>query len=234
MSSVLRSVSTTTGVRASAAREDAPVVPWPQPATATATATATVTQHSRARRVPELRTHARPRLAHAAASRPRVRRQRAREPRAEGPAVVTRRHPVIAAPEFARASRRSQPKRLLWILGGLVGLTLLALGAFGGRRRLRAVPPRFAPPTLRKMSATEPAPEERLPEPSSTAHLHRRRVALREWPSSSGACRRLRRSVGHHRPLSPSAGRRRPDGERLGRARNARHDRGRSRGSVPA
>ena len=41
-------------------------------------------------------------------------------------------------------------------------------------------------PPLREMSTTEPAPEERLPEPSTTAHSRRRRLAVRERPATSG------------------------------------------------
>jgi hypothetical protein len=144
-----------------------------------------------------------------------------------GGVTTTFAHPVVR-------TERARSRRFLLIPLGALGLALVALGLTGGRRRRSAVPRRFAPPPLRKMSKTEPAPEEPLPEPSTTAHSRRRRVALREWPAASGACRRLRRSVRHRGPVSPVAGRRRPDGQRHRRARNARHDRGGSRGSVAA
>jgi hypothetical protein len=166
----------------------------------------------------------------AARPQPTVSRARARERRRSRtgePAVRDRRlAPIGASPVRARAGHS---KRALPFLLGALGLALLAIG-LGGRLVAR----RFARPPLRKMSETEPAPEERLPEPSTTAHSRRRRVALREWPTAPGACRRLRRSVGHHRPVSPAAGRRRVDDQRHGRAWNSRHDRRRSRGSVAA
>jgi len=168
---------------------------------------------------------------------PRVRtaapgRSRAREQHERLSAPVAR---VSAEPPVASVGRlRAGHSRRLLILLGAAGLALVALGVIGWRRRRPVVARGFAQPALRKMSETEPAPEERLPEPSPTAHSRRRRVALREWPAASGACRRLRRPVGHHGPLSPAAGRLRPDGQRHRRARHAGHGRGRSRGSVTA
>jgi len=142
---------------------------------------------------------------------------------------------AVSAPAGASGARsRASRPLLLAFLGGL-GVVLLGLGVAAPRRRVQVqIPPPSAGLPLRKMSAIQPGPEERLPESSTTTDLHRRRVALREWPPASGACRRLRRSVGHHRALSPSTGRPRADGQRHRRARNSRHDRGRSRGSVPA
>jgi hypothetical protein len=166
----------------------------------------------------------------AARPRPTVSRAGARERRRSRtgePAVRDRRlAPIGASPVRARAGHS---KGALPFLLGALGLALLAIG-LGGRLVAR----RFARPPLRKMSETEPAPEEPLPEPSTTAHSRRRRVALREWPTAPGACRRLRRSVGHHRQVSPAAGRRRADDQRHGRARNSGHDRRRSRGSFAA
>jgi hypothetical protein len=160
--------------------------------------------------------------------RGRTRRVRSGDPVAPAPRHALRPE-VVAVAAGAGGSRR-----LLPLAFGLAGLALVLLGLISGRRRRRAVPRPSAPSLLRKMSATEPVPEEYFPEPSTTAHFPRRRVALREWPAPSGACRRLRSSVGHHRPVSPSAGRRRTDGQRHRRARHTRHDRRRSRGSVPA
>jgi pyruvate/2-oxoglutarate dehydrogenase complex dihydrolipoamide acyltransferase (E2) component len=170
----------------------------------------------------------RPARERAAHPRPTVSRSRARErrhSRAGEPAVRDHRLAPIGASPVVRA-RAGHSKRVLLFLLGALGPALLAIG-LGGRLVAR----RFARPPLRKMSETEPAPEERLPEPSTPAHSRRRRVALREWPTAPGACRRLRRSVGHHRPVSPAAGRRRADDQRHGRARNSGHDRRRSRGS---
>ena len=156
-------------------------------------------------------------------ARARVRRRsRVGEPAVGGGRVA----PIGTTPVVPTRAGRSN-RTLVLVLGAL-GLMLLAIGLVG-----RLVARRFAPPPLRKMSTTEPAPEERLPEPSTTAHTRRRRVALREWPTPSGTCRRLRRSVRHHGPLSPPAGQPGPDGQRYRRARNPRHGRGRSRGSVP-
>jgi hypothetical protein len=151
-----------------------------------------------------------------------------RHSRAGEPAARDQRLAPIGTPSVVRA-RAGHSKRALPFLLGSLGLALLAIGL-----GCRLVARRFARPPLRKMSETEPAPEERLPEPSTTAHSRRRRVALREWPTASGACRRLRRSVGHHRPVSPLAGRPGPHGQRHRRARHAGHGRRRSRGSVPA
>ena len=156
-------------------------------------------------------------------ARARVRRRsRVGEPAVGGGRVA----PIGTTPVVPTRAGRSN-RTLVLVLGAL-GLGLLAIGLVG-----RLVARRFAPPPLRKMSTTEPAPEERLPEPSTTAHTRSRRVALREWPTPSGTCRRLRRSVGHHGPLSPPARRPGPHGQRYGRARDPRHGRGRSRGSVP-
>jgi Peptidase family M23 len=173
----------------------------------------------------------RPARERAASPRPTVSSARARERRRSRtgePAVRDRRLAPIGAPPVVRARAGHSKRAVLFVLGAL-GLALLAIG-LGGRLVAR----RFARPPLRKMSETEPAPEEPLPEPSTTAHSRRRRVALREWPTAPGACRRLRSSVGHHRPVSPAAGRRRVDDQRHGRARNSGHDRRRSRGSVAA
>ncbi len=189
----------------------------------------------RAQRVRHPRSRARDRRAHGSRSRPGVHRTRAREPRALRGAPDVRRRPAATMPVASVARvRPARSRRLLLVPLGVVGLALVALGVAGRRRQRARVRRRFAQAPLRKMFATEPAPEEHLPEPSTTAHSHRRRVALREWPTASGACRRLRRSVGHHRPVSPAAGRRRPDGQRHRRARHAGHGRGRSRGSVSA
>ena len=197
--------------------------------------------------MPRLRFHA-PRSRPARRSPSPVRAVRARSSEARpSPAHLTRAH----EPQERRAdvdahgaetrpatpvveARPDRSRRILLIPLGVAGLALVALGVAGRRRRQPAVPHRFVQPPLRKMSATEPAPEERLPEPSTTAHSHRRRVALREWPAASGACRRLRSSVGHRGPVSPAAGRRRLDGQRQRRAWHAGDGRGRSRGSVPA
>jgi hypothetical protein len=142
------------------------------------------------------------------------------------------------SPAVSRGTRmivRARPdrsRRAPLIALALPGVALLAIGVFGLRRRLVAA--QSTQPSLRKMSTTEPAPEERLPEPSTTAHSRRRRVALREWPTASGARRRLRCSVGHHRSISPAAGRPSPDGQRHRRARNSGHGRGRSRRTFAA
>ena len=177
----------------------------------------------------------------------RVRRSPAYSTVAQRPRTSEPRHLPASVPNAPRSrvavtrvtrvvrDRSDRPRRALLFPLGALGLALVACGFLGLRRRQRSVPARpFAESPLRKMSTTEPAPEERLPEPSTTAHSRRRRLALREWPAASGACRRLRCPVGHHRPVSPAAGRRRPDGQRHRRARNAGHGRGRSRGAVAA
>ena len=188
------------------------------------------------------------RAQHARRSPSRVRAVRARTSRARPPAAHRTRAPEpqerladvdahgVPTPPATPVveARPGRSRRILLIPLGVVGFALVALGVAGRHRRQPVVARRFVQPPLRKMSETEPAPEDRLPEPSTTAHSHRRRVALREWPAASGACCRLRRSVGHHGPVSPIAGRRRPDGQRHRRARHAGHGRGRSRGSVPA
>jgi hypothetical protein len=84
------------------------------------------------------------------------------------------------------------------------------------------------------MSLTLSVPEESLPEPPTTAHSSSRRLALRQWPSASRTCRRLRSSVRHHGSVPPAARRLRADGERDRRARNAGHGRRRQRGAVSA
>ena len=179
---------------------------------------------SRARAVRARSSRARPSEAH---------RTRAREPQKRLPEVDAN---GVATPPVTPdvEARPGHSRRMLLIPLGVVGFALVGLGVAGRHRRQPVVPRRFVQPPLRKMSETEPAPEERFPEPSTTAHSHRRRMALREWPAASGACRRLRRSVGHHGPVSPAAGRRRADGQRHRRTRHAGHGRGRSRGSVPA
>jgi Peptidase family M23 len=148
----------------------------------------------------------------------------------------TVRQPVATAvkvpPVAARRPRR--PRRVLLVPLGLFGLALLAGGIATRRRPALTAPRRFAQPPLRKMSTIEAPLEERLPEPPTAANSDRRRLALREWPTASGACRRLRRAVGHHCALSPAPGRPRPHGQRHGRARNARHGRGRSRRTIAA
>ena len=191
---------------------------------------------ARPQRSPRARSGVRGRRARLSRSRPRGHRTRAREPQALRGPVDARRRPAAPTPVAPSATRvrPARSRRLLLVPLAVVGLALVALGVAGRRRPRSPMPRRFAQAPLRKMSATEPAPEERFPEPSTTAHSHRRRVALRERPTASRACRRLRRSVGHHRPVSPAAGRRRPDGQRHRRARHAGHGRGRSRGAVPA
>ena len=149
------------------------------------------------------------------------------------PVVVTARGSV-KAPATARTERvlqRSGSRRLLLLVMSLIGSGLLAAGLV---QRKRPQPRPIGPRPLRKMSVSEPLPEDRLPEPSTTAHSRRRRLALREWPASSRACRRLRRPVGHHGAVSPAARRLGPHGQRHGRARNAGHGRRRSRRAVSA
>lgn len=136
--------------------------------------------------------------------------------------------------EVAPAAARDGSRRFLLLALALAGSALVAIGIARGRRtrasELRPIPPR----PLRKMSTIEPAPEESLPEPPTTAHSRRRRLALREWPAASRTCRRLRGSVRHHRSVSPPARRPRPDGQRNRRARDAGHGRRRSRRAVSA
>ncbi len=133
-----------------------------------------------------------------------------------------------------RVVRTGGSRRVLLIAMALVGLGLLAAGLARGRRA-HPLPPRpGGPRPLRKMSLSEPVPEDRLPEPTPTAHSRRRRLALRERSEASRACRRLRRPVGHHGPVSPAVRRLRPHGQRNGRARNASHGRRRSGGAVSA
>ena len=139
-----------------------------------------------------------------------------------------------AAKPAASVGEQRRPKRVLLAALGLVGLALVAVGAT--RRRVGAAPAtaRFAREPLRKMSDTEPSPEERLAEPPTTANFGRRRMALRERPAASRPCSRLWRAVGHHRALSPAARRSGPHGQRHRRARNAGHGRRRSRRFVAA
>jgi hypothetical protein len=151
---------------------------------------------------------------------------------------VERRRPtaraVVARPAASRARSRAPRRLLLALLGGL-GVGLLGLGFAGRRRRAQVpIPPRSAPVPLRKMSSTEPRPEERLPEPPTTAHPRCRRVALREWPAASGPCGRVRSALRHRRQVSPAPARRRPDDQRHRRARHAGHGRRRSRRAVAA
>jgi hypothetical protein len=134
----------------------------------------------------------------------------------------------------ASPARSGGAKRLLLALMGGFGVVLLGVGIACRRRAQRPIPPRSASLPLRKMSATEPGPEERLPEPPITAHSRRRRVALREWPAASGPCRRVRSPLRHRRPVSPAAGRRRSDGQRHRRTRHAGDGRGRRRRAVAA
>ena len=144
------------------------------------------------------------------------------------------------APETA--ARRSvtsrvqarRPRRLILALMGGAGLMFLAIGTAGRTRGRAPIPPRIGRVPLRKMSRTEPGPEDRLPEPPTTAHSRRRRVALREWPPASGPCGRLRGPVRHRRSVSPASRRSRPDGQRHRRARNAGDGRRRRRGTVAA
>ena len=160
-------------------------------------------------------------LGHAPASEP--------APGAQRPGTTAR----SAAPSKPVVQARGS-RRVLLIAMALVGIALLTAGLARGRRA-RPVPPRpVGPRPLRKMSLSEPLPEDRLPEPSPTAHSGRRRLALRERPEASRACRRLRRPVGHHGAVSPAVRRLRPHGQRNGRARNAGHGRRRSGGAVSA
>ena len=149
------------------------------------------------------------------------------------PVVITARGSVkpAASARTERVLQRRGSRRRLLLVMSLVGSGLLAAGLV---QRKRPQPRPIGSRPLRKMSLSEPLPEDPLPEPSATAHSRRRRLALREWPASSRACRRLRRPVGHHGPVSPAAGRLGPHGQRHGRARNAGHGRRRSRGAVSA
>ena len=139
---------------------------------------------------------------------------------------------VAATPK--RVVRAGGSRRVLLIAMALLGLGLLTAGLARGRRAHPLSPRPGGPRPLRKMSLSEPLPEDRLPEPTPTAHSRRRRLALRERSEASRACRRLRRPVGHHGPVSPAVRRLRPHGQRNGRARNAGHGRRRSRGAVSA
>ena len=145
-------------------------------------------------------------------------------------AAPARVSPRVVAHTEQRAHPR-ESRRLLLLAMGLTGSALLAAGLI---RRSRPQPRPIAPRPLRKMSLSEPVPEERLPEPSPTAHSGRRRLALREWPASSRACGRLRRPIGHHGPVSPAVRRLGAHGQRNRRARNAGHGRRRSRRAVSA
>ena len=136
---------------------------------------------------------------------------------------------VVARTEDGAQRRGS--RRLLLLVMTLVGSALVAAGlACLSRPRARPIARR----PLRKMSLSEPVPEDRLPEPSPTAHSGRRRLALRQWPAPSRACGGLRRPVGHHGSVSPAVRRLGAHGQRNRRARNAGHGRRRSRGAVSA
>ncbi len=141
---------------------------------------------------------------------------------------------VPVAP-LASGARSRAPRRLLLVFLGGLGVVLLGLGVAASRRRVQVtIPPPSARLPLRKMSAIQPGPEERLPEPPTTAHPRRRRVALREWPAAPGPCGRVRSALRHRRAVSPAAGRRRSHGQRHRRARHAGDGRGRRRGAIAA
>ncbi len=133
--------------------------------------------------------------------------------------------------EPAPAPRTS--RRLLLVAMAFAALSLL-VGLAHAVLQKPLLPPPVPPRPLRKMSLTLSVPEESLPEPPTTAHSSSRRLALRQWPSASRTCRRLRGSVRHHGPVPPAARRLRADGERDRRARNAGHGRRRQRGAVSA
>ena len=140
--------------------------------------------------------------------------------------------PVAPVPSGARSRA---PRRLLLVCLGGLGVVLVGLGVAASRRRVQVpIPPPSARLPLRKMSAIQPGPEERLPEPPTTAHSRRRRVALRERPAASGPCGRVRSALRHRGAVSPAAGRRRSHGQRHRRARHAGDGRGRRRGAVAA
>lgn len=139
---------------------------------------------------------------------------------------------ATAAPK--RVVRAGGSRRVLLIAMALAGFGLLIAGLARGTRAQPLSPRPGGPRPLRKMSLSEPDPEDLLPEPTPTAHSRRRRLALRERPEASRACRRLRRPVGHHGPVSPAARRLGPHGQRNGRARNAGHGRRRSGGAISA
>jgi len=84
---------------------------------------------------------------------------------------------VVARPEQLQ---RHGSRRPVLIAMALVGCALVAAGLL---RRQASQPLPIAPRPLRKMSVSEPVPEDRLPEPSPTAHSRRRRVALRDRKS---------------------------------------------------
>lgn len=134
-------------------------------------------------------------------------------------------------PEPKRAARR---KQLPLVLMGLVGLALLAAGGVLRGRAPDAVPAPSVRRPLRKMSFTEPGPEERLPEPQSTANSHRRRLAVRQRPEASRPCRGVRRAVGHRGAVSPASRRPGAHGQRQRRARDAGDGRRRPRRAVAA
>jgi hypothetical protein len=174
------------------------------------------------------------------AGRPAIAPSPTREPETPRPRVRLSRHEVVgkvvtrpSAKRFDR--RRSISRRILLFPFGALGLALVAIGAVWRRSSLgSSAPERFARHPLRKMSPSEPGPEERLARTSTTASSDRRRVAVRERPTASRSCRRLRRALRHHGPVSPAPRRSGVDGQRHRRARNARHGRGRSRRSVAA
>ena len=215
--------------------------PVPQPISAPITSSRRARSHERGGRVAVARPRAEP-----------VVRRRARSVSSERPAPAPAplhalghapaSEPAPGAQRLGTPARSAAPskrvaqargsRRVVLLAMALVGLGLLAAGLARGRRA-RPIPPRpVGPRPLRKMSLSAPLPEDRLPEPSPTAHSGRRRLALREWPEASRACRRVRRPVGHHGAVSPAARRLRPHGQRNGRARNAGHGRRRSGGAV--
>ena len=186
---------------------------------------------------PEVARRARPRARHRSVSEPAPVRVRAGDaPELQTP--ESRRPAKSSAAPGVRPPEASHPSgwtRLVLLLAmSLVGLGLLAVGVVRRGRPAPVLPRQVARRPLRKMSPTEPAPEERLPEPSTTTNSRRGRVALREWPTASRTCRRLRSPLGHHGPVSPPSRRLRPDGQRHRRARDAGHGRRRSRRALSA
>jgi len=163
-----------------------------------------------------------------------------REPERPRTQVPLSRHEVVGKIPKRRSAerlneRRSKSRRVLLFPFGALGLALFAIGAVWRRSSFCAqAPERFAWYPLRKMSLTEPGPEERLARPSTTADSDRRRVAVRGGPAASRTCRRLRRAVRHHGPVSPASRRSGAHGQRHRRARNAGDGRGRSRRSLAA
>ena len=169
-----------------------------------------------------------------------IRTRQAGEPPSVRPRERPRRHEVVAGSPTPRSessvdrSHQFSRRALLFPLGAL-GLALIAIGAMW-RKPAISVPARsgFARQPLRKMSHTEPAPEERLARPQTTESSDRRRVAVRERTPTSRPCGRLRRALRHHGSVSPASRRSSADGQRHRRARNASHGRRRPRRSVSA